>query len=153
MESMSSLEEWAQSLVHRDWEIFWSHRDECTRLPCQQKQQEKQPAEVQLENYLNNEAGEELFSKVVEDIEMEQCEVGESSEEQEDVDDWYDGHVEGINARKENGKYSFQVTFVGDEKLYTMVLLNGGHKKHETTSGGQASRTRRLKVFYFPHSR
>jgi len=125
MESLSSLEEWAQSLVHRDWEFFWSHRDECTRLPCQQKQQQKEPPEVQLDNYLNNQTGEESFGKGVDDIETEnrrECEGGESSEEHEDVDDWYDGHVEGINARKENGKYSFQVTFVGDEKLYTMVL-------------------------------
>ncbi|CAB9514346.1 Transcription factor S-II (TFIIS), central domain [Seminavis robusta] len=79
-----TLEEWANSLVGRDWEIFWADDG------CCEKQQ-----------------GHE-----------------EEEEESEDVEDWYDGHIDQIEELRD-GNYSFRVRFVGDDTIYSMVLVPG----------------------------
>ena len=82
-ENLPNLQEWATSLIGRDWEIYWKPEN---------------PAEDQ------------------------QNENEDEDEDMEDVEDWYDGHIVDIDYRKEDGNFSFRVTFVGDDTVYKMVL-------------------------------
>lgn len=107
MDNENALEAWAQSLVGRDWEIYWENnhtsRDES----------------VEGEN-------KRMLESVSEGAESERAEneaTREANEEEEtDEEDWYDGHVEEIECKKDDGPYSFRVRFVGDDTIYTMVL-------------------------------
>jgi hypothetical protein len=103
----SSLEEWASSLVGRDWEIFWTPDDSS----CED---EESPYEPLCQNVPPSGAIKAPKKRAATD------DNGDASVE--DIEDWYDGHIDAIESRKENGNVSFHVRFVGDETIYTMVL-------------------------------
>jgi len=128
--SSHPLEEWAQSLTGRDWEIYWSDDGKCQdQQEIDQGQEQKNPAAVEqstatgddstihsTRDYSATTIGTIQPASVAEEVEEEE------EDEEEDPEDWYDGRVEAIANVSPGGKYSFHVRFVGDEQLYTMIL-------------------------------
>lgn len=109
MNNDNSLEAWAKSLVGRDWEIYWENNH--TSLDESAESENKRMLESVSEGAENEEEAESAFTRE------------SNKEEDTDEEDWYDGHVEEIESRKDDGSYSFRVRFVGDDTLYNMVLV------------------------------
>ena len=116
------LEKWANNLVGRDWEVFWAD-DGC----CQDNEKSQEQPEQKATDTIPDNAddlvppGEESVARGDEVVAADDA-VDEDPTE-EDVEDWYDSHIVGIERFVEDtGNYSFHVRFDGDETLYTMAL-------------------------------
>ena len=120
--------EWAQSLVGRDWEIYWSEggdgddasiEDAPSDVRVQTPIPIGEPSTVQL-NEENGGAGSNLTNGT-EKSASDDTDDGETSEEGSIIDDWYAGHVKSMSVQDDN-KFSFAVCFVGEDIVYDMVL-------------------------------
>ena len=102
-----SLEEWAKSLVGRDWEIFWNDEEE-------NSDQKNEAASV------NNDPDKQSHEKDDDnkDPGSDNDSVGSI------IDDWYAGYIVSLNPNPADaeGKVTFKVRFVGDEEIYDMAL-------------------------------
>ena len=110
MESTTSTttKEWAESLVGRDWEIYWNDdEDNDERESTAPAMAVDKPAES--ESYKN-----ELSPG---DAEGNNDESSQGSI----IDDWYAGRILSA-APNANGSVQFRVLFVGDEQIYEMEL-------------------------------
>eukprot|EP00546_Thalassionema_frauenfeldii_P020557 CAMPEP_0178903134 /NCGR_PEP_ID=MMETSP0786-20121207/4990_1 /TAXON_ID=186022 /ORGANISM="Thalassionema frauenfeldii, Strain CCMP 1798" /LENGTH=1932 /DNA_ID=CAMNT_0020574475 /DNA_START=167 /DNA_END=5965 /DNA_ORIENTATION=+ len=103
---MSNKDLWAESLVGRDWEIFWENGDTDT-------------------SGSNNEIAVESKEEVGDLTSVENSQVfegkEEEEEEEEDISDWYDGRIINYNLSAA-GTLSFDIKFVGEDQTYTMEL-------------------------------
>lgn len=122
---------WAQSLVGRDWEIYWEEGGQDNKPESDQQEKEKVCTTVQgpgeeaavepsPEEVAKTTAFEPAKANLPQKSEGDKDREEEDEEEEEDayVTDWYDGTVIGFN---EEG--IFHVRFVGDsDTLYDMPL-------------------------------
>ena len=122
MTSPISLDNWANSLVGRDWEVFWADDGCCKDNEENQEEPEQKGSDTMPTNTVDSvPPGREAVARGDEVVAANEA-VDEDAAE-EDVEDWYDSHIVGIESFvKETGNYSFHVRFEGDETLYTMVL-------------------------------
>ena len=110
-------EEWARSLIGRDWEIFWDSGDEKAQ---DKKDQGSADVQVQVDTSDTQATATVMGRSGV------MAETGDANKEEdattsEEPSDWYDGRI--VSAEKRNdGTFLFFITFVGDEQIYDMVL-------------------------------
>lgn len=131
MASRHSLEEWARSLVGREWEIFWSD-DGCCQDDKREIQEQQLQQDPQLEQRLPSPSTFVTAETPQVESNVAMVEAGvavpvpvaatSDGAESEDVEDWYEGQIEAVESVKADGSFSFHVRFVGDENLYAMVL-------------------------------
>ena len=120
----ATRDEWANSLVGRDWEIFWAD-DGC----CEKKECLKETIQVPIHDENENETatdentGQEHQLLLQQEPQEQEKNGNEQDEESdhEDVEDWYDGHVLDQTSTND-GNVAFRVRFVGDEAIYSMSL-------------------------------
>mmetsp|Transcript_25232 Transcript_25232/g.38131 ORF Transcript_25232/g.38131 Transcript_25232/m.38131 type:complete len:1046 (+) Transcript_25232:163-3300(+) len=101
---MSNKDAWAESLVGRDWEIFWD-----TGVNDSSEPKNEMTA-------ITKDGGENFTSR-----ENSEAIVGEEEDEEGDISDWYDGRIiryESAGA----GDFSFDIRFVGEDQIYNMKL-------------------------------
>jgi hypothetical protein len=116
-------EEWARSLIGRDWEIFWDSGEEkagdekdqgsAAGIPAAESVVEVDPSDTQPTASATRRSGVVAASG-------DEANKGDAIGSEE-PSDWYDGRI--VSAKKcYDGRFLFFVTFVGDEQIYDMVL-------------------------------
>jgi hypothetical protein len=127
MISSPANQQWAKSLVGRDWEIYWNDEED----------KEDSPAK-QVDTISSMEICTEEKENV--DTKNDNEDEDEDSEQGSIIDDWYAGKVLSLEPQ-DGDKLSFKVHFVGDEEIYDMDLEP---KKVRPSARGWIKRTKAL---------
>lgn len=124
---------WAESLVGRDWEIWWSEdREGSTGENDNGKSSQGRDidkaddAAMEIDGTM---AGGDLFPSTVkdsineidEDVAEDSEEENESESEGSIIDDWYAGRILSYEQVGDQS-FVFKTLFVGDEQIYDIVL-------------------------------
>lgn len=125
MGSVEKLQDWAESLVGRDWEIYWNDdedndaKDEAETAPMDVTTSTTTTHAPEVSTTPDTSADKMVVDKDENDIPASKDDDDES--EGSIIDDWYAGRILKVT-RQESGVLMFKVLFVGDEEIYDMEL-------------------------------
>ncbi|CAJ1888328.1 unnamed protein product [Cylindrotheca closterium] len=125
---------WAENLVGRDWEIWWSDNEEGTSGDNNDDGNQDQPSGMDVDNndsvLDDTMTGRDLVSSTVmasldntTDDPVDRNENNDESESEGEgsvIDDWYAGRI--LSFEQSGQSFIFKVIFVGDEEEYEMAL-------------------------------
>lgn len=134
-------EEWARSLIERDWEIFWDSdggdltHDKATAASITNEVISDIPSSS-VQGDIERAAAQQRTVATSDDDD-------ENEENEAEPSDWYDGFI--ISAKKcVEGQFLFFIKFVGDDQIYDMTL------KRELVRPSARAWIRRTRVILFP---
>ena len=121
---------WAEDLVGRDWEIWWSENEGGTSDDKNGESPNK-PSEMDVDKDKPLQENDDMVSNVVmaylhetknDPGKPEGENEGESESEGEGsvIDDWYAGRI--LSFEQAGESFIFKIIFVGDEQIYEMAL-------------------------------
>lgn len=140
----TATKEWGESLVGRDWEIYWSEAKEVgtqvessasheNAMETDDGEEGLKPKTNKVDDNNNNNKGDD-------DDENDNDDDEDDDDEGSIIDDWYAGKVLSMNVTR-NGEMTFRILFVGDDQVYTMEL---GPSKVRPSARGWIKRTSAL---------